>query len=378
MISNAGSALGESGENIKSSTQILSQKSQIQASSLLETTESISVITQLIQDSSKDISSMSSLASSVTSSADSGKELANQTSQSMNEINEKVLAIYDAISVIDQIAFQTNILSLNAAVEAATAGEAGKGFAVVAQEVRNLASRSAEAAKEIKSLVEVATDKTDNGQRIATQMIDGYENLSQNITQTIDLISKVDSSSQKQSNSIVTINQKISGLDDITQENVKVVKEINGEVQELSTLSENLNTTTAKAQFRDYYKEQVCDLEFTEQMKALKNSHIDFKHHNFMKLNEKIKSNIIAHTDCKLGKYIYAHEGSGAKEIKSDSWNELKKQHQEIHKNVQKFVDKNAENCLNDELHQIASDIEQNTFKVFKGLDNLKSIHCKS
>ncbi|MCT7608932.1 methyl-accepting chemotaxis protein, partial [Aliarcobacter butzleri] len=91
----------------------------------------------------------------------------------------------DSISVIDQIAFQTNILSLNAAVEAATAGEAGKGFAVVAQEVRNLASRSAEAAKEIKAIVENATNKANQGKEIATNMIDGYKELNQNISQTI-------------------------------------------------------------------------------------------------------------------------------------------------------------------------------------------------
>ncbi len=88
-----------------------------------------------------------------------GQELAKLTVESMTEINEQTAAIAESITIIDQIAFQTNILSLNAAVEAATAGEAGKGFAVVAQEVRNLASRSAEAAKEIKDLVESATSK---------------------------------------------------------------------------------------------------------------------------------------------------------------------------------------------------------------------------
>ena len=104
--------------------------------------------------------------------------------------------INDSISVIDQIAFQTNILSLNAAVEAATAGEAGKGFAVVAAEVRNLASRSAEAAKEIKAIVENATSKANQGKDIANNMIDGYKQLNQNISQTINLISDIEMSSK--------------------------------------------------------------------------------------------------------------------------------------------------------------------------------------
>ena len=115
---------------------------------------------------------MASLSNEVTASAKQGETLANQTNIAMDDINTQVTAINDAITVIDQIAFQTNILSLNAAVEAATAGEAGRGFAVVAQEVRNLASRSADAAKEIKLIVENATNKANQGKNIASNMIE--------------------------------------------------------------------------------------------------------------------------------------------------------------------------------------------------------------
>ena len=134
---------------------------------------------------------MNQYANEVSISVTVGQELASKTAKSMDEINEQTQAIADAITVIDQIAFQTNILSLNAAVEAATAGEAGKGFAVVAQEVRNLAARSAEAAKEIESLVENATLKANDGKEISNKMIEGYEKLNSNIHSTLSLINDV-------------------------------------------------------------------------------------------------------------------------------------------------------------------------------------------
>ncbi len=125
--------------------------------------------------------------------------------------------IYESIDAIDQIAFQTNILSLNAAVEAATAGEAGKGFAVVAGEVRNLATRSAEAAKVIKSLVEAASSTANEGKIIADNMIKGYDSLNASIDNTITLINDVAFSSTEQEKGIVQINDAVNSLDKATQ-----------------------------------------------------------------------------------------------------------------------------------------------------------------
>ena len=137
----------------------------------------------------------------------------------MDEINQKVQAINEAITVIDQIAFQTNILSLNAAVEAATAGEAGRGFAVVAGEVRNLATRSTQAAQEIKNLVENATFKTNEGKKISDEMSNGYNNLNTLISETINIIQEVSVASNEQLTGIEQINHAISILDKVTQEN---------------------------------------------------------------------------------------------------------------------------------------------------------------
>ncbi len=203
----------------------LNQSSNEAAASLEETAAAIEQITSNVRNNTENIAKMAKLSSEVTNSANQGEKLANQTTQAMDEINNQVNLINEAITVIDQIAFQTNILSLNAAVEAATAGEAGKGFAVVAQEVRNLASRSAEAAKEIKSIVENATSKANHGKEIADHMIDGYKQLNENISQTINLISDIQNASKEQLLGIEQINDAVTQLDQQTQQNAMVASQ---------------------------------------------------------------------------------------------------------------------------------------------------------
>ena len=158
-----GLTLQDSSQSLLSNVDTLNNVSVTTAASLEETAAALEEITATIVNNTDNVMQMSTYAQELSRSSNEGKELAHRTSTAMNEINEQVTEINDAISVIDQIAFQTNILSLNAAVEAATAGEAGKGFAVVAQEVRHLASRSAEAANQIKNLVEKAPIKANEG-----------------------------------------------------------------------------------------------------------------------------------------------------------------------------------------------------------------------
>ena len=217
-----GLTLDESSNILLSNVDKLNQSSNEAAASLEETAAAIEEITSNIRNNTENISKMAVLSSSVTSSATQGEKLANETTVAMDDINNQVNLINEAISVIDQIAFQTNILSLNAAVEAATAGEAGRGFAVVAAEVRNLAARSAEAAKEIKTIVENATTKANHGKQIAGNMIDGYKELNQNIVQTINLISDIQSASKEQLLGIEQINHAVNSLDQQTQQNAMV------------------------------------------------------------------------------------------------------------------------------------------------------------
>ncbi len=220
-----GLTLDASSAILLNNVNTLNQNSNQAAAALEETAAALEEITSAISSNTDNIIQMSALASSVTNNVSSGEKLANQTTDAMNEIDTEVNAINEAITVIDQIAFQTNILSLNAAVEAATAGEAGKGFAVVAQEVRNLAARSAEAAREIKTLVETATKKADQGKKISEDMISGYKALNENILKTIELIKGVESSSKEQLSGIEQINMAVSSLDQQTQQNAQIASQ---------------------------------------------------------------------------------------------------------------------------------------------------------
>jgi len=220
-----GLKLSESSQVLLKNVGKLDNSTSSSATSLEETSAALEEITGNIRQNSINISKMSSLSKDVLSSAEVGEQLANKTTTSMQEINEKIDDITEAISIIDKIAFQTNILSLNAAVEAATAGEAGKGFAVVAQEVRNLASRSAEAAKEIQCLVEDANIKANEGKDIAIEMIDGYTKLKNNISSSMELISDIEMASKEESEGIEQINSAINTLDMETQENASIANE---------------------------------------------------------------------------------------------------------------------------------------------------------
>ncbi|RXJ90813.1 chemotaxis protein [Arcobacter sp. CECT 8983] len=231
-----GLTLEKSSNSLLNNVDKLNESSNEAASSLEETAAALEEITSNIRSNTENIAKMSRLSDGVTESASKGEKLANDTTLAMEDINMQVTAINEAITVIDQIAFQTNILSLNAAVEAATAGEAGKGFAVVAGEVRNLASRSAEAASEIKSLVENATNKANDGKNIADEMIKGYKVLNEDIQETTNLISDVESASKEQLSGIEQINVAVNQLDQQTQENAMIASE----TQDIASLTDQI------------------------------------------------------------------------------------------------------------------------------------------
>ena len=376
MMKLSGDSLNDDTKMLAQSSSNLSTSSNNQAASLEETSAALEEITSSMQLSRQNAMDMAEYSKTLTSEVKNGQDLASKTSKSMEDINEQVTNINDAIAVIDQIAFQTNILSLNAAVEAATAGEAGKGFAVVAQEVRNLASRSADAATEIKELVQNATQTAHIGKEISASMIVGYESLNNSIDKTLKLIDGVTTSSKEQELGIRQINDSVSTLDKATQQNAMEASNINSLASKVAGLSRKLTSASENSIFSKNAVKQICDVDLVTVTANLKNDHIRYKESNYAKLGSKTVWSSAKATECNLGKWIVKSEQEDKKYTKTQNWQDLKDDHDSVHKNVQAFIVQNAKNSSNELLNRISEDIEKGIINVFHDLDAVKIDNC--
>jgi methyl-accepting chemotaxis protein len=219
----------------------LSSRTEQQAGSLEETAASMEELTSTVKQNAENARHANQLAASASEVAMQGGQVVSQVVDTMGAINASAKKIVDIIGVIDGIAFQTNILALNAAVEAARAGEQGRGFAVVASEVRNLAQRSAAAAKEIKTLIGDSVEKVDAGSKLVGQAGVTMQEIVDSVKRVTDIMSEITGASQEQTSGIEQINQAITQMDQVTQQNAALVEEAAATAESLQTQAASLS-----------------------------------------------------------------------------------------------------------------------------------------
>ena len=239
-------SISTAAQQIAAGNADLSQRTEEQASSLEETACSMEELTSTVKQNAENAKQANQLAASASEVAVKGGQVVGEVVHTMASISASSKKIVDIISVIDGIAFQTNILALNAAVEAARAGEQGRGFAVVAAEVRNLAQRSAAAAKEIKALIGDSVDKVDAGAKLVDEAGETMDEIVSSVKRVTDIMAEITAASNEQSAGIEQVNQAITQMDEVTQQNAALVEEAAAAAESMQEQARALKDAVSK------------------------------------------------------------------------------------------------------------------------------------
>ena len=223
----------------------LSQRVQEQAAALEQTSATMDEMNSAVQNNTENAQQAADLARKVQSDAESGEQVMQQTILAMNAIQESSHKIAEIVSLIDGIAFQTNLLALNAAVEAARAGDHGRGFAVVAGEVRTLAQKSAEAAKDIKHLIEESVQRIDGGTKLASESGERLVDITRAIENVTGMINQIAQASAEQAEGVSQVHTAISDIDGATQQNAALVEQTSAAAESMSEQATELNRNMA-------------------------------------------------------------------------------------------------------------------------------------
>ncbi len=250
-IVTAAAEVSAGAEEISRGNSDLSQRTEQQSASLEETCSSMEQMTAAVKNSADNAAQANTLACAARDQAEQGGSVVQSAITAMSEINSSSKKIADIIGVIDGIAFQTNLLALNAAVEAARAGEQGRGFAVVASEVRNLASRCAAAAKEIKGLIQESVVKVDDGTKLVAASGKVLQDIVAGVKKVTNVVAEIAASSKEQASGIDQVNKAIMSMDEVTQQNAALVEEAAAAAQSLTEQAANLAQLMARFEVRE-------------------------------------------------------------------------------------------------------------------------------
>ncbi len=377
-VNDSAEFINNSAQEIASGNNNLSNRVEQQAANLEETASSMEELTSTVKNNADNAQQANQVATSARQLAEKGGAIVSSAVSAMEEINDSSNKIAEIIGVIDEIAFQTNLLALNASVEAARAGEQGRGFSVVATEVRNLAQRSATAAKESKELIQTSLQKVRSGTEYVNETGGSLNEIVTGVKKVGDIVAEIAAASVEQSQGIEQVNQAVSQMDEITQQNAALAEEASASSVAMSDQS------TSMSQLLSFFTVSGGGSSHVHQHASTSGSgSLDFSLAKSKHLAWKVRlrgcldgsealslDQAVSHRDCDLGKWLYS---SGlAEHSHLPAMKELEKLHTEMHGNVQSCIthknqnneqaatqDYNAVASLSDKIVGLLSEIEQ-------------------